>query len=187
MVFRVDPPKWLPYCPLIGWFHFEFSNEAWQGACPLCHVARLCFRDGPPTNIFTPPFDWLIHFDFSYLQSLNGFCQNFMRSKYSMSSTLCFLQVDPSTKWPTWPLIGWFNFEFYAETAERIYTKLIKTISHLCTYTWNRTEMLGVSSRREQLLFKFCFVWVHADASKEHLVPTDMPTITIFSVSVSAD
>ena len=70
-----------------------------------------------------PPGLWLAEtFSTSSLKPLNGIQQNLLseeaRSQRPLPS-LCFLGRSEKTRWPPWPLISWYIFDFSYETAER--------------------------------------------------------------------
>ena len=132
-VFRADlknnmaalASDWLRHFRLLLWNCWTEFNETWQEARSqhplpsLCFSGRLEKQDGRPGL-------WLAEtFSTSPLKLLNGIQRNLTGSKISTSSTK-FVFFGPiwKTTWPPWPLIGWYLFDFFSETAERNSTKL---------------------------------------------------------------
>ena len=116
---------WLRHFRLLLWNRWTEFNETWpearsQRPLPsLCFSGRLEKQDGGLGL-------WLAEtLSTSPLKPLNRIQRNLRGSKISMSSTkFVFLGLIGKTRWPPWPLIGWYIIDFSSETAERNSTKL---------------------------------------------------------------
>ena len=132
-VFRADRKNkmavlasdWLRHFQLLlsnRWTEFNETLQEARSQRPLpslCFSGRLEKQDGRPGL-------WLAEtFSTSHLKPLNGIQRNLTGSKISTSSTkFVFFGPIRKTRWPPWPLIGWYIFDFSSETAERNSTKL---------------------------------------------------------------
>ena len=112
-------------------FNF-FSETAEQNSAKLDRRQNLkvfyqvcVYRADQKTKMAALASDWLRHFSTFSLKLLNRIQRNLTGSKISKSSTK-FVFIGPIRKlrWPPWPLIGWDIFDFFSETADRIFTKL---------------------------------------------------------------
>ena len=100
-------------------------------------------QDGRPGLGFAETFST------SPLKPLIGFQRNLTGSKISTSS-IKFVFFGPigKTRWPPWPLIGWDNFDFSSETAERNSTKLdrkqdLKVLYQVCVFSADRKNKMA--------------------------------------------
>ena len=151
----IGKTRWPPW-PLICWDIFDFSSEtAERNSTKLdgkqdlnvlyqvCVLGRSEKQDGRPGL-------WLAEtFSTSPLKPLNGIQRNLIGSKISTSSTkFVFFGRIRKTKWPLWPLIGWDIFDFSAETAEQISTKLDKkqdlnVLYQVCVFRADRKNKMA--------------------------------------------
>ena len=91
-------------------------NKTWQEARSQHPLPSLCFS----SRSVSPGLCWLRHFSTSTLKPLNGIQRNLTGCKISTSSTkFVFVRLIGKTKWPPWPLIGWYIFDFSFKTAEQ--------------------------------------------------------------------
>ena len=93
---------------------------------------------------------WLAErFSTSPLKSLNGIQRNLTGSKISTSSTkFVFFELIEKTRCPPWPLIGWYIFDFFSETAERNSTKLdreqdLNVLYQVCVFRADRKNKVA--------------------------------------------
>ena len=123
--------RWPPWS-LIGWDIFDFSSEtAERNSTKLdrdlnaFYQVRV-FRADRKKKQDGRPGLWLANtFSTSSLKPLNRIKQNLTGSKISVSSTkFVFFVPIMKTRRPPWPLIGWDNFDFSSENAERNSMKL---------------------------------------------------------------
>ena len=131
-VFRADRKNkmaalasdWLRHYRLLLWNGWTEFNEIWQEARSQSPPPSLCFSSRWEKQDGCPGL-WLADtFSTSPLKLLNGNQQNLTGSKISMSSTkFVFFGPIGKTRWPPWPLIGWYIFDFFSETAEWNSTK----------------------------------------------------------------
>ena len=69
------------------------------------------------------------------------------------------------TRWPPWPLIGWDNFDFFSETAERKSTKLdrkedLNVFYQVCVFRANqKNKMAALTS--DWLRYFWLLLWNH--------------------------
>ena len=132
-VFRADQKNkmaalasdWQRHFWLLLWNCWTVFNETWQELRSQRPLPSLCFSGGSEKQDGRPGL-WLVETFFtSPLKSLNGIQWNLTGSKISTSSTkFVFFRPIGKTRWPPWPLIGWDNFDFSSETAERNSMKL---------------------------------------------------------------
>ena len=119
--------RWPPW-PLNGWDIFDvFSETAQRNSMKLDKkldlnvLYQVCvFRADRKSKIAAPASDWPRHFSPSRLKPLNRIQRNLTESKISLSFTM-FVLFGPigKTRWPPWPLIGWYIFDFSSETAKQ--------------------------------------------------------------------
>ena len=132
-VFRADRKNkmaalasdWLRHFRLLLWNRWTEFNETWQAARSQRPLQSLCFSGWSEKQDGCHCL-WLAEtFSTSPLKPLNRIKQNSTGSKISTSSTK-FVFFGPiwKTRWPPWPLIGWYIFDFSSETAEQNSTKL---------------------------------------------------------------
>ena len=115
---------WLRHFRLLLWNRWTEFNETWQEARSQNLLPSLCFSGRSEKQDGRPGL-WLAEtFSTSPLKPLNGIQRNLIGSKISTPSTkFVFFRPIRKTKWPPWPLIGCYIFDF-SETAERNSTKL---------------------------------------------------------------
>ena len=136
---------WLRHLWLLLWNRWTEFNETWQEARSQRPLPSLCFSGRSEKQDGRPGL-WLAEtFSTSPLKPLNGIQRNLTGSKISTSSTkfVCFGPIGKKTRWPPWPLIGWDNFDFSSETAERNSTKLdrkqdLNVFYQLCIFRADR-------------------------------------------------
>ena len=116
---------WLRHFRLLLWNQWTEFNETWQEARSQRPLPSLCFSGRSEKQDGRPGL-WLAKtFSTSSLKLLNGIQRNLTGSKISMSSTkFVFFGPIGKTRWPPQPLIGWYIFDFFSETAEQNSTKL---------------------------------------------------------------
>ena len=128
----IGKKRWPPW-PLIGWDIFDFSSEtAEQNSTKLDRkqdlnvLYQVCVFRADREKKNGRPGLWLAEtFSTSPLKPLNRIQRNLTGSKISTSSTkFVFFRPIGVTRWPPWPLIGWYISVFSSETAERNLTKL---------------------------------------------------------------
>ena len=100
-----------------SWTEF---NKTWQEARSQRPLQCWCFSDRLEKQDGRPGL-WLRHFFTSPLKALKGIQRNLTGSKISTSFTkFVFFGSIGKTRWPPWPLIGWYIFYFSLETLNRI-------------------------------------------------------------------
>ena len=116
---------WLTYFWLLLWNRWKKFNETWQEARSQRPLPSLCFSGGTEKQDGRPGL-WLADtFSTSSLKPMKEIQRNLAGSKISTSSTkFVFFGLIGKTRWPPWPLIGWYIFDFFSETDERNSTKL---------------------------------------------------------------
>ena len=124
-------------------------NETWQEARSQCPLPSLCFSGRSEKQDGRPGL-WLAEtFATSPLKPQNGIQRNLTGSKISTSSTKCvFFGPIGKTRWPPWPLIGWYIFDFSSETAERNSTKLdrkqdLNVLYQVCVFRADRKNKMA--------------------------------------------
>ena len=110
---------------LLLWNRWTEFNETWQEARSQGPLPSLCFLGRSEKQDGRPGL-WLAGtFSTSALKPLKGIQRNLTGSKISTSSTkFVFFGPIGKTRWPPWPLIGWYIFDFSSETDERNSKKL---------------------------------------------------------------
>ena len=110
---------------LLLWNRWKEFNVTWQESRSQRPLPSLCFSGRSEKQDGRPGL-WLAEtFSTSPLKPLNRIRQNLTGSKISTSSTkFVFFGSIGKTRWPPWPLIGWYIFNFSSETTERNSTKL---------------------------------------------------------------
>ena len=100
-------------------------NKTWQEARSQRPLPSLCFS-GRSEKQDGHPGLWLAKtFSTSSLKPLNGIQRNLIGSKISTSSAkFVFFGLIGKLRWPPWPLISGYIFDFSSETAEQNSTKL---------------------------------------------------------------
>ena len=156
-VFRADRKNkmaalasdWLRHFRLLRWNRWTEFNETWQEARSECPLPRLCFSGRSEKQDGRPGL-WLAEtFSTSPPKPLNGIQRNFTGSKISTSSTkFVFFGPIRKTRWPPWPLIGWYIFEFSSETAEWNSTKLdrkqdLNVLYQVCVFRAGRNNKMA--------------------------------------------
>ena len=69
--------------------------------------------------------DWLRHFQLLLWNRWTEFNETWQEARsQSLLPSLCFSGRSTKTRWAPWPLIGWYIFDFFSETAEWNSTKL---------------------------------------------------------------
>ena len=132
-VFRADrrnkmaalASDWLRHFRLLLWNRWTEFKETWQEARSQRPLPSLYFSGRSKKQDGRPGL-WLAKtFSTSPLKPLNRIQGNLTGSKISTPSTkFVFFGPIGKTKWPPWPLIGWYIFDFSSETAERNSPKL---------------------------------------------------------------
>ena len=121
------PSVWrkLSHFWLLLWNRWTEFNETWQEARSQRPLPSLCFS-GRLEKQDDRSGLWLAEtFSTSSLKPLNIIQRNLTGSKIATPSTkFVFFGPIEKTRWPPWPLIGWYIFDFSSETAERNSTKL---------------------------------------------------------------
>ena len=115
-----DPFSTSPLKPLNG-----IQRNLRGNKISTCPSNFMCFRADRKNKMAALASDWLRHFRFPPLKPLNRIQRNLTGSKILMSSTkFVFFWPIGKTRWPPWPLIGWYIFDFSPATAERNSMKL---------------------------------------------------------------
>ena len=110
---------------LLLWNRWTESNKTWQKAISQRPLPSLCFSSRSEKQDGRPGLWFADIFLTSPLKLLNGIQPNLTGSKISTSSAkFVFFGPIGKTRWPPWPLIGWYIFDFSSETAERNSMKL---------------------------------------------------------------
>ena len=141
---------WLRHFRLLLWNRWMEFNETWQGARSQCPLPSLCFwgrsekQDGRPGL-------WLADtFSTSPLKPLIRIQWNLTGSKISLSSTkFVFFGLIGKTRWPPWPLIGRYLFDFSFETADPNSMKLDRkqdliVLYKVCVFGADRKNKMAV-------------------------------------------
>ena len=153
---------WLRHFRLLLWTGWTEFNETWQEARSQRPLPNLCFSGRSEKQDGRPGL-WLAEtFSTSSLKPLNGIQRNLTGSKISTPSTKCvFFGPIGKTRWPPWPLIGGYIFDFSSETAERNSTKLdrkqdLKALYQVCVLQVDQKNKMatpGSDWRRHVRLF----------------------------------
>ena len=123
----IGKTRWPPW-PLIGWDIFDFSSETAEPNSTkldrkqdLNTLYQVCvFRANPKNKMDALASDWLRHFRLLWRNCWMEFNETWQEaSSQCLLQCLCFSGQSGKTKWPPWPLIGWDDFDFSSETAER--------------------------------------------------------------------
>ena len=156
-VFQADPKNkmaalvsdWLRHFRLLLWNRWTEFNETWQEARSQRPLPSLCFSGRSEKQNGRPGL-WLAEtFSTSPLKALNRIQRNLTGSKISTSSTkFVFFGPIGKTKWPSWPLIGWYIFDFSSETAKRNSTKLdrkqdLNVLYQVCVFQADRKNKMA--------------------------------------------
>ena len=140
---------WLRHFRLLLWNRWTEFNETWQKARSQRPLSNLCFlgwtekQDGRPGLWFAETFST------SPLKPLNGIQRNLTGSKILTSSTkFVFFGPIGKTRWPPWPLIGWYIFDFSSETAEWNSMKLdrkqdLNVLNQVCVFRADRKNKMA--------------------------------------------
>ena len=130
-----------------SWNRWTEFNETWQEARYQRPVPSLCFSGRSEKQ--DPPGLWFAEtFSTSPLKPLNGIERNLTGSKISTSSNkfVCFGPIR-KTRWPPWPMIGWYIFNFSSKTTERNSKKLdrkqdLNVLYQVCVFraNWKKTR-----------------------------------------------
>ena len=155
-VFRADRKNkmaalaldWLRHFRLLLWNGWTEFNETWQEARSERPLPSLCFsgrsekQDGRPGLWFAETFST------SSLKPLTEFNETWQeaRSQRPLPS-LCFFGPIGKTRWPPWPLIGLYIFDFF-ETAEWNSTKLdrkqdLNVLYQVCVFRADRKNKMA--------------------------------------------
>ena len=134
---------------LLLWNHWTEFNKTWQEARSQHPLPSLCFLGRSEKQDGRPGL-WLAEiFSASPLKRLNGIQQNLTGSKIWTSSTkFVFFGPIGKTRWPPWPLIGWYIFDFSSETAEQNSTKLdrkqdLNVLYQVCVFWADRKNKMA--------------------------------------------
>ena len=116
---------WLRHFRLLLRNRWTEFNKTWQEARPQRPLPSLCFSGRSEIQDGRPDL-WLAEtFSTSPLKSVKRIQQNLIGCKISTSSTkFVFFGSIGKTRWPPWPLIDWYIFDFFSETSERNSMKL---------------------------------------------------------------
>ena len=170
-VFRADRKNkmaavasdWLRQFWLLLWNHWTEYNETSQKATSQGPLPSLCFS-GRSEKQDGHPGLWLAGtFSTSPLKPLNGIQRNLTGSKISTSSTkFVFFVPIGKTRWPPWPLIGWYIFDFSLETTERNSTKLdrkhdLNIVYQVCVFWADRKNKMAALA--SDWLRNFWLLW----------------------------
>ena len=98
---------WLRPFRLLIWLRRTEFNETWQEARSQRLLPNLCFRTDRKNKMAALTSDWLRHFQFLLWKC------------WTESYQVCTFHADQKTRWPSWPLIGLYIFDFSSETADR--------------------------------------------------------------------
>ena len=111
---------WLRHFQLLLWNRWMEFNETWQEARSQRLLPSLCFLGWSEIKMAAPASDWLRHFQFLLWNRWIEFDETWQeaRSQHPLPS-LCFSGRSVKRRWPPWPMIGWYIFDFSSETAER--------------------------------------------------------------------
>ena len=156
-VFRANPKNkmaavasdWLRHFGLFLWNRWTEFNETWQETRSKHPLPSLCFSGRSKKQNGRPGL-WLVEtFSTSPMKPLNGIQLNLIGSKISTSSTkFVFFGPIGKTRWPPWPLIGWDNFDFSYETADRNSKKLdrkqdLNVLYQVCVFRADRKNKMA--------------------------------------------
>ena len=156
-VFRADRKNkmaalasdWLIHFRLLLWNPWTEFNETWQQARSQRPLPSLCFSGRSEKQNGRPGL-WLAEtFSTSSLKPLNRIQGNLTGSKISTSSTkFVFFGPIGKTRWPPWPLIGWYIFGFSSETPERNSRKLdrkqdLNVLYQVCVFRADRKNKMA--------------------------------------------
>ena len=140
---------WLRHFWLLLWNHWTEFNETWQEARSQSPLPSLCFSGWSEKQDGRPGF-WLAEtFSTSPLKPLKGIQRNLTGSKISRPSTkFVFFGRIGKTRWPPWPLIGWYIFDFSSATAEQNSTKLdrkqdLNALYQVCVFRADRKNKIA--------------------------------------------
>ena len=139
----------LSHFRLLLWNHWTEFNETWQEARSQRPLPSLCFSGRSEKQDGRPGLWFAEIFSTSSLKPLNRIQQKLIGSKISMSSTkFVFFGPIGKTRWPPWPLIGWYIFDFFSETAKQNSRKLdrkqdLNVFYQVCVFRANRKKQDG--------------------------------------------
>ena len=128
----IGKTRWPPW-PLIGRDIFDFSSETTeQNSTKLDRkqdlniLYQVCvFRADRKNKMAALASDWLRHFRLLLWNRWTEFNETWQEARSQRPlPRLCFLGRSEKTRWPPWPLIGLYIFDFSSEIAERNPTKL---------------------------------------------------------------
>ena len=120
--------------PSFTFNHFDFSSEtAEQNSTELDRKQELnifyqvcAFRADRKNKMAAPASDWLILFRLLLWNRWTEFNKTWQKQDLIIFYQVCFFFGSiGKTRWPPWPLICWYIFDF-SETAERNSTKLFR-------------------------------------------------------------
>ena len=152
----IGKTRWPPW-PLIGWdiFDFSFETAEWnskkldrkQDLNVLYEV--FVFWADRKNKMAAVASDWLRQFRLLLWNRWTEFNETWQEAKSQRPlPSLCFSCQSEKTRWPPWPLIGWDNYDFSSETAERNSTKLdrkqnLNVLYQVCVFRANRKKQDG--------------------------------------------
>ena len=127
----IGKTRWPPW-PLIGWDIFDFFSEtAEQNSRKLDRKQDLnvfyqvCVYGAYLKNkMAAVASDWLRQFGLLLWNRWMEFNKTWKERRLMSSTKFVFFGLIGKIRWPPWPLIGWYIFDFFSETAERASRKL---------------------------------------------------------------
>ena len=144
---------WLSHYWLLHWNRWPDFNETCLDGISQRLLPRLCFSCWSENQDGRPGL-WLAEtFSNSPLKQMNRIQRNLTESKISRSSTkVVFFGLIGKTRWPPWPLIGWYIFDFSSGPSEQNSTKLkrkqdLNVLYQVCVFRadWKK-KMAALSS-----------------------------------------
>ena len=141
---------WLRHFQLLLWNCWTEFNETWQEARSQRLLPSLYFSGQSEKQDGRPGLWSAETFLTSPLKPLNGIQRNLKEGKISTSSTkFVFFGLIGKTRWRRWPLIGWNNFDFSSEIAERNSTKLdrkqdLNVLYQVCVFRADRKNKMAI-------------------------------------------
>ena len=149
--------RWPPW-PLIGRDILDFPSETPEPNSTkvdrkqdLNALYQVCvIRADRKNKMATLASDWLRHFRLLWRNRWTEFNETWQEvSSQCLLYHICVFQANrEKTKWPTWPLIGWYIFDFSYETAERNLTKLdrkqdLNALYQVCVFQVDRKNKMA--------------------------------------------
>ena len=133
---------------LLLWNCWTEFDETWQEARSQRPLPSLCFSGRSEKQDGRHGL-WLAETFLTSLKPLNGIEWNLTGSKISTSSTkFVFFGPIGKTRWPPRPLIGRDIFDFFSETAEQNWTKLVRkqdlnVLYQVCVFRADRKNKMA--------------------------------------------